>query len=213
MNLSPQASVAAESVNSEAGFSLFRSPVFMMAVLLIVVGVLSLFLNKPEKATIAAFGAAALCLVITFAPLFKSVKAFGVEAELREQKEKIDQIDQAQKGHSEDINSMTLTLIALVSKYEINHLINLEKNEPYKVRYQESLKGELKRLDDFGFILPKTGMGLNTLDEKFGGDLNKYRREDKTEFDLRDYVHLTSYGKRYLDIWRRAGSPDRMKKT
>jgi hypothetical protein len=56
-------------------------------------------------------------------------------------------------------------------------------------------------------------MGLNTLDEKFGGDLNKYRREDKTEFDLRDYVHLTSYGKRYLDIWRRAGSPDRMKKT
>jgi hypothetical protein len=81
------------------------------------------------------------------------------------------------------------------------------------VRYQESLKGELKRLDDFGFILPKTGMGLNTLDEKFGGDLNKYRREDKTEFDLRDYVHLTSYGKRYLDIWRRAGSPDRMKKT
>lgn len=62
--------------------------------------------------------------------------------------------------------------------------------------------GEMKRLDDFGFILPKPGLpkGLYTLVDRVGHE-EEAPLESRTRFDLHDYVVLRQEGRRYLDLY------------
>ena len=118
---------------------------------------------------------------------------------------------QIQSEQSNDIDLVQfISFAGIVSKYEIDHLNGLAANEgAYEITYSQALKGELKRLDDFGFIYPNKGMGLNTIDERFGADINKYEARDKTKFNLKDYVHITEYGEKYIELAKKLGLPDR----
>ena len=191
-------------VTSDTDTHRFQKIIFTIALLLFVVATILALLDRKIGVISTVYGAAALCLLFTFLSYFKNFEIFGLKAELKEVKE-------TQRAQSDDIELVQLVSFAgIVSKHEIKHLYGLANKEgSYDVRYSLDLKHELKRLDDFGFIFPNEGIGLNTIDERFGADINKYEARDKTKFNLKDYVHITDYGERYIELANKLGLPKR----
>ncbi len=69
-----------------------RILVFIISLLLFITATVLVILSREATAVSAVYGAAVLCLIFTFLPMFKSFKAFGVEAQLNEQKKQIGEI-------------------------------------------------------------------------------------------------------------------------
>ncbi|MGH7573331.1 MAG: hypothetical protein ACREMK_16030 [Gemmatimonadota bacterium] len=113
------------------------------------------------------------------------------------------ELKRQQDIQASDIESIRVALRGLVSKYELEHLRRLRDNNlPFIVNYGKEFYGEIKRLDDFGFILPKPDLpsGLYTLVERFGHEVEA-PLGSRTKFNLHDYVVLTQEGRRYLDLY------------
>lgn len=102
-----------------------------------------------------------------------------------------------------DIESIRVALRGLVSKHEIAHLRGLAQDQPHIVNYGTEFYDELKRLDDFRFLLPKPGFGLFTLRERYGQE-EHWPLEQRTRFDLHDYLVITDEGRKYLDLYEAA---------
>lgn len=188
----------------DSAYGGFQNTIFITGLLLFVVATLLAYLNRNIAIISAVYGAGAMCLIFAFLPHFRKFQIFGLKAEVNNVKE-------TQRTQSKDIELVQrLSFAGIVSKYEINHLYGLaDKQRNYDVRYSQDLRNELKRLDDFGFIYPNDGMGLNTLDERFGADINRYEAWKKTLFNLRDYYHITEYGERYIELSKKLGLPER----
>lgn len=116
---------------------------------------------------------------------------------------KFAELKRQQEVQASDIESIRVALRGLVSKYELEHLRRLrDKDVPFIVNYGKEFYGEIKRLDDFGFLLPKPDLpnGLYTLVDRFGHE-EEAPLESRTRFNLHDYVMLTQEGRRYLDLY------------
>jgi len=185
-------------------YLLFKRILFILALLLVVVATILAITNNEISILYIVYGAAALCLLFVFLPYFKNISIFGMKAELQEVKE-------AQNAQAVDIELVQrVSFSGIVSKYEIKHLFGLATNEGgYELRYSQDLRNELKRLDDFGFIFPNEGMGLNSIDQKYGIDINKYEAKEKTPFNLKDFYHITEYGVNYIELAKKIGLPER----
>ena len=116
---------------------------------------------------------------------------------------KFAELKRQQEIQASDIESIRVALRGLVSKYELEHLRRLRaKDVPFIVNYGKEFYGEMKRLDDFGFLLPNPDLpiGLYTLFDRFGHEEDA-PLESRTRFNLHDYVVLTQEGRRYLDLY------------
>ena len=182
----------------------FRHIIFIVALLLFVVATILAISARNIAIISAVYSSAALCLLFAFISYFKRFEIFGLKAELKEMKE-------TQRAQSYDIDLVqVISFAGIVSKHEMKHLNGLAAKEGnYDLTYSQDLKDELRRLDAFGFIYPNEGVGLNTIDEDFGADIHKYEARDKTKFNLRDYVHITDYGERYMELAKKLGLPER----
>ncbi len=114
-----------------------------------------------------------------------------------------DEVKRQQELQASDIESIRVALGGLVSKYELQHLQGLATTYPFIVNYGKEFYNELKRLDDFGFLLPHPDLerGLYTLFERFGHEENT-PLANRTRFNLHDYVVITPEGDRYLELYR-----------
>lgn len=114
-----------------------------------------------------------------------------------------DEVKRQQELQASDIESIRVALRGLVSKYELQHLQGLATTYPFIVNYGKEFYNELKRLDDFGFLLPHPDLerGLYTLFERFGREENT-PLANRTRFNLHDYVVITPEGDRYLELYR-----------
>lgn len=114
-----------------------------------------------------------------------------------------DEVKRQQELQASDIESIRVALRGLVSKYELQHLQGLATTYPFIVNYGKEFYNELKRLDDFGFLLPHPDLerGLYTLFERFGHEENT-PLVNRTRFNLHDYVIITPEGDRYLELYR-----------
>jgi len=153
-------------ITSDTDTRRFQKIIFIVALLLFAIATILALLDRNVGLISTVYGAATLCLLFAFLSYFKHFEMFGLKAELNEVKE-------IQSAQAEDIDLVQLVSFAgIVSKHEIKHLYGLAAKEgSYDVRYSQDLKNELKRLDDFGFTFPNEGMGLNTIDERFGADI------------------------------------------
>lgn len=116
---------------------------------------------------------------------------------------KFAELKRQQEVQASDIESIRVALRGLVSKYELDHLRRLrDRDMPFIVNYGKEFYGEIKRLDDFGFLLPRPDLpkGLYTLVDRFGHE-EEAPLETRTRFNLHDYVVLTQEGRRYLDLY------------
>lgn len=114
-----------------------------------------------------------------------------------------DEVKRQQELQASDIESIRVALRGLVSKYELQHLQGLATRNPFNVNYGKEFFNELKRLDDFGFLLPHPNLerGLYTVFERYGHEENA-PLEERTRFNLHDYVVITAEGDRYLELYR-----------
>jgi hypothetical protein len=91
-----------------------------------------------------------------------------------------------------EIRALQVTLTGLVTKFEVVHLQKLAGEGPATVRFGEILLKELVRLDAMEFVRPTHVRGLNAIREQRGSGLD--------DFDLKDYVEITTEGREYLAL-------------
>jgi hypothetical protein len=69
------------------------------------------------------------------------------------------------------------------------------------IRYEPDLYRYLHRLDGLNFIQPNTGYGLVTIEQQHRDDERlPVPPDQRPQFDLKEYVHITGEGGRYLGI-------------
>jgi len=183
--------------------------VFTVALALFAVAGWLAFLDRKAEVIASVLAGGIVCLVFAYLPRFKSVEVGSLlKAELMQDVK--EQVDSAQQGVKSELDLVRIISFAgIISKYEMRHLRGLVAAGGYTVWLSGDLRNELKRLDDFGFILPRPGKGLNSVDQQYGGDINRYRQDEKTPFNLADFVQITEYGRKYLELADKLGMPER----
>lgn len=79
-----------------------------------------------------------------------------------------------------------------LTKYEYNHLVELESDAPSPCRYSDFLLNEMIRLCQHGYV-----------SETFDSSVWKMREKGDATFDLKEICQITNDGRKYLDLLRR----------
>lgn len=103
-----------------------------------------------------------------------------------------ERIEARQSALESDVRALQVTLTGLVTKFELVHLEKLAAEGPATVKFSEIMVGELEHLDGMQFVRPTHLHGFNTIREEHGLGLD--------DFDLGEYVEITSEGREYLAL-------------
>jgi hypothetical protein len=90
------------------------------------------------------------------------------------------------------IRSLQVALQGIVTEYEFDKLVGLQRAEPFICYYSEDLYSELKRLRAMGLVRNHEGTG-------FAAIKRDYKDRDK-KFDLKRYFYITANGVEYLKL-------------
>jgi CAP12/Pycsar effector protein, TIR domain len=114
----------------------------------------------------------------------------------------LQEIRSRQKAHGEElsrhqaeIRSLQVALQGMVSQYEYEKLVGLEREQPFMCWYSDDLYNELKRLRALGLVLNHDGTGL--------GSMRREYKDKNVQFDLRRFFYITAQGREYLELRRR----------
>jgi len=103
-----------------------------------------------------------------------------------------DRIERRQDSLESDIRALQVALTGLINKYELLHLQKLSGQGPVVVRFGEIMLRELEHLDSMQFLVPRDRRGLNAIRDDHGSATD--------DFDLKQYVDLTTEGREYLSL-------------
>jgi hypothetical protein len=101
------------------------------------------------------------------------------------------------------IRAITVALRGIVTKFEIDYLRRLMHAEAWQCRWDRDTYERLRRLDDMGFVLPTVIAGnrmLIRIQERFGKE-EHIAVEQRTWFNLRDFVEITEEGRKYVQLY------------
>jgi hypothetical protein len=100
------------------------------------------------------------------------------------------------KGRQDDTEALLVAiqvvLKGLVTKYEYQHLVDLNTPGPCMKKFGHIFFDEIVRLDSINFVRPVTKRGFNAIKED--------HEHDPGEFDLKEYVDITDEGRAYVAI-------------
>lgn len=91
-----------------------------------------------------------------------------------------------------EIRSIRFALQGIVTKYEIEKLEGLIKEEPFICYYSDDLFDELKRLRALGLVKNHEAVGLS--------DLRRDYKDRDRKFDLKRFFFITDRGREYLRL-------------
>lgn len=114
-----------------------------------------------------------------------SAKFKQLEAKQEEQK------DQLSKQQAE-IRSLQVALQGIVTRFELDKLLGLSKEEPFLCYYSEDLYEELKRLRAMGLVQNHEGVGLGTIKREY--------KDKSQKLDLKRFFYITVEGQEYLKL-------------
>ncbi len=114
-----------------------------------------------------------------------SAKFEQLEAKQEEQK------DQLSKQQAE-IRSLQVALQGIVTRFELDKLLGLSKEEPFLCYYSEDLYEELKRLRAMGLVQNYEGVGLETIKREY--------KDKPQKLDLKRFFYITGEGQEYLKL-------------
>jgi len=98
------------------------------------------------------------------------------------------------------IRSLQVALQGIVTKYEFDKLVGLQRPEPFMCYYSEDLYDEIKRLRAMGLVQNHDGTGLTTIKREF--------KDRHSMFDLRRFFYITPTGVEYLILRNELMSSD-----
>jgi hypothetical protein len=110
---------------------------------------------------------------------FKRLKLSGFELEM------LERVREKQAEQESQLEDIRLILPLLLPETERKHLFNLAQGKTSGYRGNHSLRGELRRLRSIGLLRMKK--------DKYVGDM-----KDGGDYDLADFVELTSFGERWV---------------
>jgi hypothetical protein len=102
---------------------------------------------------------------------------------------KLGRVEHQQSLQQSEIDAIRTALRGIIVKHEFGPLKALETGEAAKIIKEPNLVNYLHRLDGLNFIQPNPGHGLNDIENIADGEM----------FDLKDYLHITEDGRKYLD--------------
>jgi predicted nucleotide-binding protein len=125
----------------------------------------------------------------------KTIEAQGKAVEVHRLKNEINR-------QGVDIQMMKAALRGIVTRFEIDYLRRLGRDEPWNCRFDPDTYVRLKRLDDMGFVLPTLKDGGRRLVriQKLFGDEN-IPVDQRKWFDMKEYVEITADGKNYVALY------------
>ena len=91
-----------------------------------------------------------------------------------------------------EIRSLQIALQGIVTRYELDKLVGLNREGPFLCYYSDDLATELRRLRAMDFIDNEKGVGLRDIARDYKGKNKK--------FDLKRYFHVTTQGQEYLKL-------------
>lgn len=116
----------------------------------------------------------------------------GISAKFKQLKAKQEeQKDQLSKQQAE-IRSLQVALQGIVTRFELDKLIGLNKEESFLCYYSEDLYEELKRLRAMGLVQNHEGVGLETIKREF--------KDKSQKLDLKRFFYITDQGREYLKL-------------
>jgi hypothetical protein len=90
------------------------------------------------------------------------------------------------------IRSLQFALQGIITRYELEKLLGLSREEPFLCFYSDDLYNEMKRLRAMALVTNKDGVGLGTIRAEYK-DRNK-------QFDLKHFFYITDHGREYLRL-------------
>jgi hypothetical protein len=119
----------------------------------------------------------------------KVIRDLGV-AETKMNKQLVD-IQSRQETTETRIRTLQVLVKGLITEFELDKLVGLAREGAFTVRFHNDMIEELERLDALRYLEPQPNYGIVSIRERDGrGD----------EFDLKQYVRITSEGMEYLKM-------------
>jgi hypothetical protein len=87
---------------------------------------------------------------------------------------------------------LQVALQGIVTQYELDKLVGLNKESPFLVIYSDDMNNELQRLQAMGLIQNHEGVGLWTI--------RNYYKDRAEAFDLKQFFSITEQGKEYMKL-------------
>jgi Predicted nucleotide-binding protein containing TIR-like domain len=97
-----------------------------------------------------------------------------------------------QERQEAEVRSLQVALQGIVTQYELDKLVGLNKERPFLVSYSETMNDELQRLQAMGLIQNHEGVGVWTIRNDF--------RDRAEPFDLKQFFSITEQGREYLNL-------------
>jgi hypothetical protein len=121
-----------------------------------------------------------------------SGKILGQEFTFLQLQGKVQEQGKELQNQREIIQLIYEALRRSLTKYEYQHLVELESDTPSPCRYSDFLLNEMIRLCQHGYV-----------SETFNSSVWKMKEKGDATFDLKEICRITDDGKKYLDLLRR----------
>lgn len=116
----------------------------------------------------------------------------GISAKFKQLEAKQEQQNRQLSNQQAEIRSLKVALQGIVTKFELDKLINLNQKGAFLCYYSEDLYDELKRLRAMQFVQNYQGVGL--------GSIKRDYKDKSQKFDLKQYFYITEQGVEYLKL-------------
>jgi hypothetical protein len=91
-----------------------------------------------------------------------------------------------------EIRTLRMVLQGITTRYELDKLVGLCKEEPFLCYYSDELFDEVKRLRAMGLVQNHEGVGLTAMKNEY--------KDKKKQFDLKRFFFITEQGREYLRL-------------
>jgi hypothetical protein len=91
-----------------------------------------------------------------------------------------------------EIRSMQVALQGIVTHFELDKLLGLNRDGPFPCYYSDDLFNELKRLRAMRLVKHREGTGLSAMRSRF--------KDRGMQFDLKEFFFITEEGREYLQL-------------
>lgn len=116
----------------------------------------------------------------------------GISAKFQQLEEKQEQQKDQLSSQQAEIRSLQVALQGIVTRFELDKLIGLNKAESFLCYYSEDLYDEIKRLRAMKLVQNHEGVGLETLRREY--------KDKSQKFDLKRFFYITDQGQEYLKL-------------
>jgi hypothetical protein len=116
----------------------------------------------------------------------------GFGAKFRRLEERQSEQEEQLLKQKAEIRSLQVALQGIVSRYELDKLVGLHREEPFQCYYSDDLFEELKHLRAMDLVRNHEGTGL--------ADLRRQFKDKHQQFDLKRFFYITEQGREYLTL-------------